>query len=333
MSPAPREGVPLPPRPPRTLFVHWAIDSAVTFLVLVLVALFVGVSIWIVVAISVVIGVLVAPTTRRAEARGLAAREAARDADQPPGAGSVGSRAVPATVVLVHGAWHGAWCWEKVVPLLDAAGIETVTVDLPGHGDRAGAPADLYEAAAHVRAVLDGVDGPVVLCGHSYGGAVITLAAAGPHPSVRHLVYLAAILPEVGETVGATMPDAVPGVVVSPIGHMITRHDDGTMTIDPEGAVGALYGDCSAEDVAFALARLSPHSVASFGQEITAAAWHDIPSTYVVCTADGALVAEFQRGDVRPRDERRRVGHEPLTVLLPSRARRRPPRRARRAED
>jgi hypothetical protein len=81
----PRDGGrPLPPRPPRPLTVHWAVDTAVTFLVVVLVALFAGLSIWIVVIASVVIGWLVAPFTRRAEARGLAAREAATRTDDPP---------------------------------------------------------------------------------------------------------------------------------------------------------------------------------------------------------------------------------------------------------
>ncbi len=75
---------PLPPRPPRPVAVHWAVDTAVTFLVVVLVALFAGLSIWIVVIASVVIGWLVAPFTRRAEARGLAAREAAASGDDPP---------------------------------------------------------------------------------------------------------------------------------------------------------------------------------------------------------------------------------------------------------
>ena len=80
MSDAPR---PLPPRPPRPVAVHWAVDTAVTFLVVVLVALFAGVSIWIVVVASVVIGWLLAPFTRRAEARGLAAREAQSDTGDP----------------------------------------------------------------------------------------------------------------------------------------------------------------------------------------------------------------------------------------------------------
>jgi hypothetical protein len=75
---------PLPPRPPRSPFVHWAIDSAVAFLVIVLPALFLGVSIWIVLVIAVIVGWLLVPFSRRAEIRGLAAREARARRDEPP---------------------------------------------------------------------------------------------------------------------------------------------------------------------------------------------------------------------------------------------------------
>ena len=72
------------------------------------------------------------------------------------------------TAVLVHGAFHGAWCWDKVVPLLDAAGMPSVAVELPFTSFAADVDA--------VRAALDAASGSVVLCGHSYGGAVITEA-------------------------------------------------------------------------------------------------------------------------------------------------------------
>jgi pimeloyl-ACP methyl ester carboxylesterase len=204
---------------------------------------------------------------------------------------------MPATVVLVHGAFHGAWCWSKVVPLLQADGIPVVAVDLPGHGDRPGPPGDLYDAAAHVREVLDGIDGPAVVCGHSYGGAVITEATA-ERADVTQLVYLAALMPDVGESVGATMPD----VVTDGWGESELTRDgaiepgvDGTMSIEPKAAIVALYGDCSEDDVEYALARLCPQSAASFGEPLTGAGWHDIPATYVVCTEDRAVVPDFQR--------------------------------------
>src|SRR5215468_763472 len=104
----------------------------------------------------------------------------------------------PPAVVLVHGAWHGAWCWGPAIAALAAAGVTALAVDLPGHGDDPGPLGDLHGDAAHVRAVLDALDGPVVLAGHAYGGAVIT--EAGSHRAVSHLVYLAAFALDDGES-------------------------------------------------------------------------------------------------------------------------------------
>ena len=84
----------------------------------------------------------------------------------------------PPAVVLVHGAWHGAWCWEPAIAALAAAGVTALAIDLPGHGDDPGPLGDLHGDAAHVSSALDALDGPVVLAGHAYGGAVITEAAA-----------------------------------------------------------------------------------------------------------------------------------------------------------
>src|SRR4030088_1094188 len=102
------------------------------------------------------------------------------------------------TVVLVHGAWHGAWCFDRVMPLLEQVGIPAVAGDLPGHGQDPGPLTDLHGDAKRVREVLDGIDGDVVLLGHSYGGAVIT--EAGVHPAVTHLVYLCAVVPDAEES-------------------------------------------------------------------------------------------------------------------------------------
>ena len=87
-----------------------------------------------------------------------------------------------ATVVLVHGAWHGAWCWDLVVRRLDDAGVANVVVDNPSVMLL---KSSLHDDADNVLQTLDEIDGPVVLVGHSYGGAVVT--DAGVHPGVEHL--------------------------------------------------------------------------------------------------------------------------------------------------
>jgi pimeloyl-ACP methyl ester carboxylesterase len=203
--------------------------------------------------------------------------------------------ATVATVVLIHGAWHGAWCWDHVVALLEGADVPAIAVDLPGHGASAEPLGDLYTHTAFVRALLEQIDGPIVLCGHSYGGAVISEAAAGVD-GVRHLVYLCALVPDVGETLGTVMADTVtPEQGRSELGSAMQVHDDGTMTLDVEASVPVFYADCSDADVDAARKQLGAHSAAGFGQPLRAAAWHDTPSTYIVCTEDRAINPEFQR--------------------------------------
>lgn len=203
----------------------------------------------------------------------------------------------PATVVLVHGAFHGAWCWDRVVPLLEARGVPVVAVDLPGHGDDDGPPGDLYAHADALRAVLEELAGPVVVVGHSYGGAVISDGAAGV-PSVAHLVYLAAVVADEGETmttIDVGGPSLGLGADVSEVPAAMQVDADGFLVIDPDLAVGAFYADCASEDVERALARLSPQNPATFAQPLRSAAWRTIASTYVVCTEDRAVSVPFQR--------------------------------------
>jgi len=196
---------------------------------------------------------------------------------------------VSRTVVLVHGAWHGAWCWERVFPLLDAASVPLVAVDLPSV---AYADATIHDDAAYVRGALDAVNGEVVLVGHSYGGGVIT--EAGVHPNVAHLVYLSAFVLDVGESAqentlegGDGPSDLLPAIAFG----------DSVLTIKPEGAVAAFYHDCTPDDAQAAIERLRPESLAALAGKVEAAAWREKPATYVVCTDDRALPVALQRSN------------------------------------
>ena len=177
------------------------------------------------------------------------------------------------TVVLVHGAWHGAWCWAEVLAGLDERGVPTATVDLPGP--------DLHGDADHVKAVLDGLD-HVVLVGHSYGGAVVT--DAGAHPAVERLVYLTAFALDEGETLATTMDFSA-----------LEPSEDGTATLDPELAVPLFYGDCKPADVDRALSLLRPQPLAAMFQPVRAVAWRERPTTYVLCGADQAIPPALQQ--------------------------------------
>jgi pimeloyl-ACP methyl ester carboxylesterase len=189
-----------------------------------------------------------------------------------------------ATVVLVHGAWHGAWCWEKVTPRLDDAGVAWVAVDLPFPS--------FEDDVAATRAAIDGASGPVVLCGHSYGGAVVT--GAGGRSNVQRLVYLAAFACDEGESPANTAPDA--SVATADLEALLVLSDDGTVvSVRDEAAAAAFYHDCTPEDVVATVERLRPVQLACLVTPLGPPAWRDKPSTYVVCTEDHAVHPELQR--------------------------------------
>lgn len=195
-----------------------------------------------------------------------------------------------ATVVLVHGSWHGAWCWGPVVERLERLGIPVDAIDLPGHGDDPGPLTDLHGHGDAVRAALDAIDGPVVLVGHSYGGAAIT--DAGTHPAVRHLVYISAFCLDANESV---IGNDVPGGHGLDLEGAIRPAADGTLTIDPDVATAVFFADCDATTASAAVARLAPERADGFAQQPRSVAWRSRPSTYAVCTLDRALTPELQR--------------------------------------
>lgn len=192
-------------------------------------------------------------------------------------------------VVLVHGAWHGAWCWSALQSRLDDRGIPSVAIDLPGHGVSTLPLGDLHGDAQHVADVIDALARPVVLVGHSYGGAVITEAAVRTSSTahVRHLVYVAAFALDPDESVMGAL-GAMPKHDVA-LGAAMRMRDDGTSVLDPDLATAALYGSCSPEVIAAALPRLSPQPMATMVQPVTGAPRDATPSTYVVCTLDRSV--------------------------------------------
>jgi pimeloyl-ACP methyl ester carboxylesterase len=202
------------------------------------------------------------------------------------------------SVLLVHGAWHGAWCFERILGPLTDAGIEARAIDLPGHGDDPGPFTDLHGDATRVASVLDDLGDDVVLVGHSYGGAVIT--EAGVHPAVRHLVYLCAFPIDAGESCALAATEHPEIVGLSHEGRPnladgFEVHVDGTITLTTEGAAACLYNGCDDRTVEWALAHLGPHPMVNLNQVPTAVAWRERPSTYAVCTDDMAVHPQLQR--------------------------------------
>ena len=203
-----------------------------------------------------------------------------------------------ATAVLVHGAWHGGWCWDRVVRTLRERGVPVVAPDLPGHGADKEPLTDLHGDAARVREVLEEADDDVVLVGHSYGGAVIS--EAGDHPAVRHMVFIAAFALQTDETCmsAAVTHSAIAGISWEGrpnLGDGFTSRSDGTCELEPSVAAACLYNDCDQETVAWAIDRLGPQPLENLGQPPLAEAWRHRPSTYVVCADDMAVHADLQR--------------------------------------
>jgi pimeloyl-ACP methyl ester carboxylesterase len=201
-------------------------------------------------------------------------------------------------MVLVHGAWCGAWCWERVVPALAERGMRVTAVDLPGHGVDASGMTDLHGDAARVSEILDGLGEPAILVGHSYGGAVIT--EAGDHPLVEHLVFMAAMALDAGETCqkAATEEVAVAGLDWTGrpnFGKGFILAPDNTVTLDPAVAAQCLYSDCDDATVAWALDRLGPHPLGNLQQAPSRIAWRTKPSTYAICADDLVVHPDLQR--------------------------------------
>ena len=194
------------------------------------------------------------------------------------------------TFVLVHGAWHGAWCWRRIRPLLSARGHQVHAPDLPGHGDDPAPASDqtLDSYAQRIGAVVSACGDPVVLVGHSLGGLVISAVAESMPEQVRRLVYLTAFLPRDGDSlvsICSVDPD-------NPLNAASLRTPDRKcVTVDPERVRELFYADCPAEDVAFAQARLGPEPLGTMFQtvQVTPQRFGRVPRTYIHCTHDVAL--------------------------------------------
>jgi pimeloyl-ACP methyl ester carboxylesterase len=200
------------------------------------------------------------------------------------------------TFVLVHGAWHGAWCWHRVVPLLERAGHRVLTPELPGHG-RDRTPVREVSLAGYADAVgraLAGEPEPVVLVGHSLAGMVITQAAANSPGRVRALVYLAAFLPDDGQSLTG-LAEGDTESLLTPASRVDVAA--GTVSIDPAGLVPALYADCPEEDVALARSVVRPEPLAPLSEPVRLGAARPAatPRIYIECLHDRALPLPRQR--------------------------------------
>jgi pimeloyl-ACP methyl ester carboxylesterase len=192
------------------------------------------------------------------------------------------------TVVLVHGAWADASGWNGVIDRLRSDGYPIVATTNPMRS--------LSGDAEHVAGVLRGISGPIVLVAHSYGGAVITNAAAG-NPNVKALVYVAAFAPDAGENVLSLVLSA-PGSQV-PIGLLPVPSLNGGVGIDtylnPLLFHDVFCADVSPETAAAMAAAQRPLSLAAGQEPTTRVAWKTIPSWYLVARDDRIIPPDVHR--------------------------------------
>lgn len=209
------------------------------------------------------------------------------------------------TLLFIHGACvrDADWWWDRMIQPLAGCGIRTSAVALPSCGETGDALGDLADDVQACREAIRDVDGPVVLCGHSYGGVVIT--EAGTDDRVTQLIYITSVMPDTGQS-QAKLIGAEPAPWLRP--------DEDTIGVDPDMIRKYFLQDCDEATVEQAIARLTRQALAPFSQSPREIAWRSTPSSYVVCTHDLATPAEIQRGRIRPgtRHVEFPAGHHPF---------------------
>ncbi|GGV03808.1 alpha/beta hydrolase [Streptomyces litmocidini] len=209
----------------------------------------------------------------------------------PGTAGATPRQPVRPTIVLEHGAFADASSWDGVVERLQRAGYPVVAAANPLRG-----PAT---DAAYLRSVVEHIDGPVVLVGHSYGGTVISQAATGLEEKVKALVYIAAFLPDAGEnSLGLTnkFPGSTLGQAIAPVNYTLPDGASGAdVFIKPDKFHQQFAADVPADKARLMATGQRPIAAAALEENSTRAAWKTIPSWSLVTTEDRNIPVEAQR--------------------------------------
>jgi pimeloyl-ACP methyl ester carboxylesterase len=197
------------------------------------------------------------------------------------------------TVILVHGAWADGSSWSKIIPLLEAKGLHVVAVQIP--------LTSFAEDVAATQRAIALEDGPVLLVGHSYGGAVIT--EAGNDPKVAGLVYVSAVAPDKGESTLGLISS-----VQTPIGSELRPDKSGFLKVTPKGIAEDFAQDLSAKEIAVLTATQVPVNVAAMKAEVTNPAWKSKPSWYIIASNDRAISPDLEASQAK------RIGAKTTTV-------------------
>jgi pimeloyl-ACP methyl ester carboxylesterase len=211
------------------------------------------------------------------------------------------------TYVLVHGAWHGGWCWAKVARLLRDAAQEVYTPTLTGLGDRAHLARPEVDLETHIQDIVAVLESEelrgVTLVGHSYAGMVITGVAARVTGRIGHLVYLDAFLPETGKC------------VLDYLGPRADLMREGAATHGEGWKIPSLpperFGVSSQRDTEWLTKHLKPQPLKTFEQPLPASGGEKLKRTYIYCSKPAT--GTFDQFAERLRDDRKWTFHDVKT--------------------
>ncbi len=204
-----------------------------------------------------------------------------------------------ATFLLIHGAWQGAWAWERLVPLLEAGGHRAIAVDLPGDGHDETPPGDVTTMlyAETVAGLIDEADAPVIVVGHSMGGTVASQVSELRPEKISLAVYLCAFLLPDGDSIVDFYERAWEDWMTGAHARVTYSDDNHASMIDPASAVDVFYNTADPDDAAAAAAKLTPQPEGGRRSklQLSAEKFGSIPRVYIETLQDRSVFPELQK--------------------------------------